>query len=115
VGSILQSITGTSPGAKSQDSFCAALVGDASQRYSAGSIPQVISVTCPGSSSQDAQRLSETSQRSSAGSVLTNLAVDGSSDAVKSWLSGSSSSGLPVNDIVIAQQLRAAIPESYED
>lgn len=115
VGSILQGITGTSPGATSQDSSRAALVGDASQRHSAGSVPQAISVTCPGSASPDASRFSETSQRSSAGSALTNLAVEGSSDAVKSWLSGSSSSGLPVNDIVIAQQLRAAIPESYED
>lgn len=115
VGSILQGITGTSPGATSHDSSHGISVGDASQRYSAGGVALAVSVTCSGSSGQDVKHLSEASQRSAAGSVLTNLAVDGRSDAIKSWLSGSSSDGLPVNDIVLAQQLRAAIPESYED
>lgn len=53
---------------------------------------------------------------SSAGSVVQTLTVhECSSNAVKSWLSGATHDGSTVSDRIIAEQLRAAMPETYED
>jgi hypothetical protein len=43
------------------------------------------------------------------------MPVDSSNDALKSWLSGTSSNGSKESSIDIAELLRQAAPESYED
>jgi hypothetical protein len=80
--------------------------------------PQVITGTCPlpDVSSQGSSR-GDASQRSLGAGAPGNstVAVPGSSDALKSWLSGASGSIAPVDDSVLAEQLLAAVPESYDD
>jgi hypothetical protein len=44
-----------------------------------------------------------------------NLAADGCSDALKSWLSGADGTSFSASDMLLAERLRAAAPESYED
>lgn len=95
--------------------------------------PSGITGTCPTPSSADASRspvqdasqrgpaggLQDASKRSSAGrpfqSNSTVLTADGCSDVLKSWLSGASSHGCADNGSDLAERLRAALPESYED
>jgi len=83
----------------------------------ANSIPQGITSTCPAVSAPDSSRSSspkDASQRSP-GSVPTDLKVGGCSDALKSWLSGANGKGSQRNGVALAERLRAAAPESYED
>lgn len=93
--------------------------GNASQRSSDGQTTKgIIAGTSPDPVGQSSSRVFSTgdaSQRCPVGSMLTSFAVDGCSDTVKSWLLGTSSNGLPVNDALIAEQLCAAVPEVYED
>lgn len=80
--------------------------------------PQGVTSTCPSASTPDSSRSSsvkDASQRSPAGNVPAVLKVDGCSDALKSWLSGTDGSGYPVDGVDLAERLRAAAPESYED
>lgn len=58
--------------------------------------------------------MQDASQRNPDGSALIKLTVDASSDALKSWLAGASSSS-PESQIDLAERLQAAAPESYED
>lgn len=74
--------------------------------------PQELTATSPAGSSRDSScssSVQDASHRSTCGSAVANLTVDGCSDAIKSWLSGDSSNA----DLV--EKLRAAAPESYED
>jgi len=83
-----------------------------------GSVPCGITGTRPDTSSLDSSRApsaGDASRRSPAGMVRTNLTIEECSDAVRSWLLGANGKGLPVNDAVIAEQLRAVAPECYED
>lgn len=89
---------------------------DASWPNSCSGNPQGITGTRPAVSSPDSSCSSamlDASQWHPAGSVLTNLTVDDCNDALKSWLSGGN--GSSVSGVHLAEQLRAAAPESYED
>jgi len=112
-------IAATVPEVSSPASSHSASSGDASQRSPDGKTTQgIIAGTSPDAVGQGSARVfsvGDASQRCPVGSVLTNFAVDGCSDTVKSWLLGASSNGLPVSDALIAEQLHAAVPEVYED
>lgn len=84
---------------------------------------QVLTGTCPPASSPDSS-VQDASQRSPVGSVLPVLTpvilavvtpVDDCSDALKSWLSGTSVVGSSESGIDLVERLRAAAPEIYED
>lgn len=121
--SVPQGITSSCLGGASRESAPAPPVvfgdfgeGEASSRTPFAGVPQEIAGTSPVVSSQrPPSPVGDASQRNPGASVISNVTVEGGSDAVKSWLAGVSSNGFPVNDSVIAEQLRAAIPESYED
>merc|ERR1719271_1215026 len=79
---------------------------------------QGITATCPSASSPDSSHFSvgyDASQRSPARGAFSQMPVDSSNDALKSWLSGTSSNGSKESSIDIAELLRQAAPESYED
>lgn len=79
---------------------------------------QGITATCPSASSPDSSRCSvgyDASQRSPARGAFSQMPVDSCNDALKSWLSGTSSNGSKESSIDIAELLRQAAPESYED
>lgn len=91
---------------------------DASRPNPSSGKSQGITGTSPTASSSDSSRCSsvhDASQRSPAGSTLPNFAVDGRSDALKSWLAGARSNSSPESGIDLAERLRAAAPQSYED
>lgn len=80
---------------------------------------QGITSTCPTASTPDSSRSSlvkDASQRDPVGGVPTVLkADDDCNDALKSWLSGANGNGTSEDTIDLADRLRAAAPESYED
>jgi hypothetical protein len=79
---------------------------------------QGITSTCPTASTSDSSLSSlvkDASQRDSVGAVPTVLKVHGCNDALKSWLSGASGNGTVVDTTDLADRLRAAAPDSYED
>jgi hypothetical protein len=90
-------ITGTFPGVASADSCIFASSHDASER----------SPTCGG--------LHDASQRSPAGNGVYTMTESGSSDVLKSWLSGDAANCTVESDRDLAERLRAAAPENYED
>jgi len=84
---------------------------------------QVLTGTCPPASSPGSS-VQDASQRTPVGSVLPVLTpvvlsaltpVDDCSEALKSWLSGTSVDGSSESGIDLLERLRAAAPEIYED
>merc|ERR1719456_2010406 len=77
------------------------------------SVPQGITGTpsplSPASSSSSVTR--DASQRAPSGDSPTNSAINASNETLKSWLLGDSTCGVLINDIDLAERLRAAAPE----
>jgi hypothetical protein len=104
----------TVPTPMQQNSFASAVTF---QNSSIGNTQRIMG-TSPDASNQDSVSSfsrRDASERGPSGSVLETLTVNGCNDVVRSWLTGASSNGIPVNDTAIAEQLLAAVPESYED
>jgi len=91
---------------------------DAAWPHAGSGNSQGITGTCPAVQSPDSScssTMQDASQRNPAGSAATNLAIDVCSEALKSWLSGASGEGFSASDVDLAERLRAAAPDSYED
>jgi len=84
---------------------------DAPGMNSSNGKAQVITGTSPAASSSCA--VHDASHRSPTNG--SSLVVDGYSDALKFWLAGASSNGSLESGIDLAERLRAAAPQSYED
>lgn len=82
------------------------------------SIPHGITGTQPNVSSPASSCSStsqDASQRTPAGHSMASMGTGASNETLKSWLAGTGASGLQISDSDLAEALRAAAPETYED
>lgn len=89
-------------------------VHDTSRLVSNSGTFEGITGTCPAVASP-ASGMQDASHRSLLKSEPASLAVDVHNEALKAWLSGSSVETSPLCGNELAEKLRAAVPESYED
>jgi len=99
-------ITGTCPVAANPGSVHSSAMPDASQRS-----PKPITEICP----VVVHAMPDASRRSTDAGVATQMIADPNCNVLKSWLSGTSMYDSSVSDSELAELLRAAAPESYED
>lgn len=89
---------------------CPASAPDASQRRPAGNVHQDASQRIPAGSVKE-----DSSKRSPTGNMGTTMTVDSCSHVLQSLLSGPCGDGSAISGNDLAERLRAAAPESYED